>query len=279
MPELPEVETVKNELTPYVVGRKITGVDLLWAGMVKEPSPEEFRKRLTGQKITALGRRGKYLPFSLSGGDTLIVHLKMTGSLLVQPDSDEAPQYARAVFHLDNNTDVVFRDPRKFGVLRLVEDRNSIIGKLGPEPFDTEFTPELLGQLLTRRKAPVKALLCEQELIAGIGSMYADEALFATKIHPMRSGDSLTPKEIKNLHKEIRRILSAAIENKGASVDTYYRPDGSRGTAHYQFKVAHRFKEPCYTCGTPIQRIRVRQRGSYFCPHCQPEPKTVLGSY
>ncbi|HLB27872.1 MAG TPA: zinc finger domain-containing protein, partial [Dehalococcoidales bacterium] len=180
------------------------------------------------------------------------------------------PKYARAVFHLDNDTDVVFRDPRKFGVLRLVKDKDTVIGKLGVEPFDKEFTPKLLGELLTKRKAPIKALLTEQELIAGIGSMYADEALFATKIHSMRSGTSLTEKEIRNLHKAIRRILSAAIENKGASVDTYYRPDGSKGTAHYQFKVAHRFKEPCYTCGTPIERIKVRNRGSYFCPRCQP---------
>ena len=273
MPELPEVETVKNELLPYVIGRQITDVVLLWAGIVKEPSPEEFRSRLIGQKITGITRRGKYLPFSLSSGDTLIIHLKMTGSLLVQQDSAEPPRFARAVFHLDNDTDIVFRDPRKFGVLRLVEDKNSIIGKLGPEPFDKEFTPRLLGEILLKRKAPMKALLCEQHLIAGIGSMYADEALFATKIHPMRPGTSLSQKDIQNLHKEIRRILSAAIENKGASVDTYFRPDGSRGTAHYQFKVAHRFKEPCYTCGTPIERIKVRNRGSYFCPRCQQEKR------
>lgn len=270
MPELPEVETVKNELAPHILGRKITDVVLLWAGMVKEPAPEEFRARVIGQKITDITRRGKYLPISLSNGDSLIIHLKMTGSLLVQPDSAELPRFARAIFHLDNDTDVVFRDPRKFGVLRLVKDRESVIGKLGPEPFDKDFTPKLLGEILLKRKAPIKALLTEQHLIAGIGSMYADEALFAIKVHPMRSGTSLTEKEIKNLHKEIRRILRAGIENKGASVDTYYRPDGSRGTAHYQFKVAHRYKELCYTCGTRIERIKVRNRGSYFCPKCQP---------
>lgn len=273
MPELPEVETVKNELTPYVVGREVTDVVLLWPGIVKEPSPEEFRRRVIGQRITGISRRGKYLPFSLSGGDSMIVHLKMTGSLLVQQDSAEPPRFSRAIFHLDNDTDIIFRDPRKFGVLRLVKDRDSIIGKLGPEPFDKDFTPRLLGGILTKRKAPMKALLTEQNLIAGIGSMYADEALFATKIHPMRSGDSLTQKEIKNLHREIRRILWDGIENKGASVDTYFRPDGSKGTAHYQFKVAHRFKEPCFVCGTPIERIKVRNRGSYFCPKCQPAPK------
>jgi formamidopyrimidine-DNA glycosylase len=272
VPELPEVETVKNELAPCIIGRKITDVVLLWPGIVKEPSPEEFRTRLIGQEITGITRRGKYLPLSLSGGDSLIVHLKMTGSLLVQQDSAEPPRFARAIFHLDNDTDIVFRDPRKFGVLRLVKDRNSIIGKLGPEPFDESFTPEALGHILLRRKAPVRALLTEQGLIAGIGSMYADEALFAARIHPMRSGASLTHEEIRSLHKEIRRILWEGIENKGASVNTYYRPNGSKGTAHYQFKVAHRFKEPCYTCGTPIERIKVRNRGSYFCPKCQPAP-------
>jgi formamidopyrimidine-DNA glycosylase len=272
LPELPEVETVKNELAPHIIGRKITDVILLWPGLVKEPSPEEFRFRIIGQKITGITRRGKYLLISLSSGDSLIVHLKMTGSLLVQPDSTEPPRYARAIFHLDNDTDVVFRDPRKFGVLRLVKDKESVIGKLGPEPFDEKFTPKLLGDILLKRKAPIKALLTDQNLIAGIGSMYADEVLFATKIHPTRPGDSLTEKELRALHKEIRRILSEGIKNKGASVDTYYRPDGSRGTAHMQFKVAHHFKEPCHTCGTPIERIRVRGRGSYFCPKCQPAP-------
>ncbi|MFC2020678.1 Fpg/Nei family DNA glycosylase, partial [Chloroflexota bacterium] len=179
-----------------------------------------------------------------------------------------------AIIHLDNGTDIAFRDPRKFGVLRLVKDRNSIIGKLGPEPFDQDFTSQALKRILSGRKAPIKALLCEQSLIAGIGSMYADEANFATKIHPMRPGDSLTWKEIEQLYHEIRRILWTAIENKGASVDTYYRPDGTKGTAHYEFKVAHRFKEPCFVCGTPIERIKVRNRGSYFCPRCQPESKS-----
>ncbi|MDP2729196.1 MAG: bifunctional DNA-formamidopyrimidine glycosylase/DNA-(apurinic or apyrimidinic site) lyase [Dehalococcoidales bacterium] len=270
MPELPEVETVKNELLPYVIGRKITKVTLLWEGIVKEPSAEEFRSRLVGQAITGIARRGKYLPFSLSSGDALIIHLKMTGSLLIKQNSAEPPEYTRAVLYLDNDTALCFRDPRKFGVMRLVNDKDTIIGKLGPEPLEAGFTPQLLAQILAKRKTPMKALLCEQHLIAGIGSMYADEALFATGIHPLRTGESLTQREIESLHRAIRRILWAAIENKGASVNTYYRPDGTKGTAHNQFKVAHRFKQPCFVCGTPIERIKVRNRGSYFCPRCQP---------
>ncbi len=271
MPELPEVETVKNELMPHVVGRRITGVTLLWEGIVKEPSPDEFRSRVAGQTITGISRRGKYLSLALSSGDTLIIHLKMTGSLLVQPDNEEPPKYTRAIIHLDNGTDIDFRDPRKFGVLRVVDDNDKIIGKLGPEPFDADFTPQVLARILDKRKTPMKALLCEQHLIAGIGSMYADESLFAVKIHPERPGERVSGREVKSLYKAIRKILYAAIENKGASVDTYYRPDGSKGTAHFEFKVAHRFKEPCSVCGTPIERIKVRGRGSYFCPKCQPE--------
>jgi formamidopyrimidine-DNA glycosylase len=197
----------------------------------------------------------------------------MTGSLIVMQKSEELPKYTRAVIHLDNDTDIAFRDPRKFGVLRLVKNRNSIIGKLGPEPFDEDFTPQVLTRILEKRKTPMKALLCEQHLIAGIGSMYADEALFAIKVHPTQPGESLTQEETDHLYAVIREILYTAIENKGASVDTYYRPDGTQGTAHFQFKVAHRFKEPCRTCGTPIERIKVRGRGSYFCPECQPAPR------
>ena len=271
MPELPEVETVKNELSPYIIGRCVTGVTLLWEGIVKEPSAEEFRSRLIGQTITDIARRGKYLIVSLSSGDLLIIHLKMTGSLLVNQDSSEPPKYTRAVIHLDKDTSIFFRDPRKFGAMRLVKDKNSIIGKLGPEPLEADFTSQVLAQLLAKRTAPMKALLCEQNLIAGIGSMYADEALFATGVHPLRSGESLSQEEIERLYNAIRKILWSAIGNKGASTNTYFRPDGTRGTAHFEFKVAHRGGKPCANCGTPIERIVVRNRGSYFCPKCQPE--------
>jgi formamidopyrimidine-DNA glycosylase len=270
VPELPEVETVKNELSPHVIGHCITGVTLLWEGIVKGPSVNEFNSRLIGQRITGITRRGKYLLFSLSGGSTLIIHLKMTGSLLVQPASSELPKFTRAVLHLDNNTDIVFRDPRKFGMIRLVKNSNDIVGKLGPEPLETDFTPEVLVRLLSRRKAPMKALLCEQNIIAGIGSMYADEALFASGIHPMRTGDSLSQEEIERLYHAIRQVLWSGISGKGASVNTYFRPDGTKGTAHREFKVAHCGKKPCTVCGTPIERIVVRNRGTYFCPKCQP---------
>ena len=154
----------------------------------------------------------------------------------------------------------------------LVEDKNTIVGKLGPEPLEADFTPQVLLKRLNNRTAPIKALLCDQTFIAGIGNMYADEALFAARIHPLRSGKSLSRGEVKRLHSTIRQILSAAIGNKGASTDTYFRPDGTRGTAHFEFKVAHRRGQSCLVCGTPLERIVVRNRGTYFCPTCQPEP-------
>ena len=272
MPELPEVETVKNELTPHIVGRKLTGVTLFWDGIVKQPSAAEFCSRLTGQKITGLARRGKYLITSLTGDDLLIIHLKMSGSLLTGRDSSEPPKYTRAIMHLDNGTNIFFRDPRKFGGMWLVPDSRRVIKKLGPEPLEADFTPQVLAQRLNHRQAPVKALLCDQSVIAGIGNMYADEALYAARIHPLRTGASLSPDELARLHQVIQQILWAAIRNKGASIVNYYRPGGEKGTAHFEFKVAHGRGKTCAVCGSPIQRITVRNRGTYFCPRCQPAP-------
>ncbi|UCD08391.1 MAG: bifunctional DNA-formamidopyrimidine glycosylase/DNA-(apurinic or apyrimidinic site) lyase [Dehalococcoidales bacterium] len=269
MPELPEVETVRNELTPHIIGRRITGLTFEWDRIVKKIQVEDFERGVIGQEILALDRRGKYLIFSLSSGDYMIIHLKMTGSLLVQKKEDELPRFTRAVIHLDNDTDIVFRDPRKFGVMRLVDDPEPVIGKLGPEPLKDDFTIDVFRERLLNRKAPMKALLCDQNVIAGIGSMYADEVMFDTGIYPVRLPESLSDKEKKHLYKAIRRILYAAIENKGASVNTYYRPDGSEGTAHFEFNVAHRGGQPCNVCGTPIERMVVRGRGTYYCPKCQ----------
>jgi len=273
MPELPEVETIKNELPPYIVGHRITSVTLLWEGIVRQPSVEEFYSRLIGQRITEVARRGKYLILGLTSNEVLIIHLKMSGSLLLKPASAEPDKYIRAILHLDNETQLHFRDPRKLGAMWLVEDKNAIVGKLGPEPLETDFTPQLLAQRLNNRTAPIKALLCDQTFIAGIGNMYADEALFAARIHPLRLGKSLSQDEVERLHSAIRKTLWSAIGYKGASVDTYFRPGGELGIAHFQFQVAHYLSgKLCPVCGTPIQRIPIRNRGSYFCPKCQRGP-------
>ena len=266
MPELPEVETIKNELAPHIIGHTVTGVTLFWQGIVRQPSVEEFCSRLIGQKITGVERRGKYLIFGLTSGEALISHLKMTGSLLLKPPD----RFIRAIIHLDGETEIYFRDPRKLGVMWLVMDKNTVVDKLGPEPLEAGFTSKVLAQRLSKRTAPIKALLCDQSFVAGIGNMYADEALFSAGIHPLRSGKSLSPEEVGRLYRAIRQVLSAAIGNKGASVDTYFRPGGEIGTAHFQFRVAHRGGEPCPVCGTHLQRIPIRNRGSYFCPKCQP---------
>jgi len=267
MPELPEVETVKNEIAPHVLGRTVTGVTPIWPGIIKEIPISEFTSRVAGQKIVALSRHGKYLLFHLAGGDALVVHLKMTGSLWA--GATEPPQYTRAIIHLDNGQNIYFRDPRKFGVLKLIRDTKEIESKLGPEPLEKEFTVDVFASRLKNRTAPIKALLLDQKFLAGVGNMYADESLFAARIHPERVSGSLTRNEIKRLYDAIRQVLTAAIENKGASIVTYYRPDGSRGTAHFQFNVAHGQVKKCHVCGTPIRRIVVRGRGTYFCPHCQ----------
>ena len=268
MPELPEVETIRNELSPWVVGQSFTQVTIFDARLVPEASTEELRHKLVGQTIGSLQRRGKYLIFHLSDSQSLIMHLRMTGSLLLNPE--EINHYARAVFCFSNGTQLVFRDQRRLGLIRLVDNTETIVGKLGPEPLAESFTPGVLGGLLSKHHIPIKAALIDQNVIAGIGNMYADEALFAARIHPLRQADTLSLQEIKTLYHSIRNVLRSAIGSKGASVDTYVRPEGQLGVAQFDFKVAHRNGQPCPVCGSPVQRISVRKRGSYFCPHCQP---------
>ena len=265
---MPEVETVKNELMPHILGHKIIDVILFWERMVQNPSVEDFRSRLIGQEITGLDRRGKYLFIELSGGEVLVIHLRMSGSLLLSNRSDG--RFTRAIIHLDNDTQLYFRDPRKFGVMWVAKDKGAIDAKLGPEPLEIGFTAGTLAPRLHNRTAPIKALLLDQTFLAGIGNMYADEALYAAKIHPLRAGGSLSGGEVKRLYKAIREVLKSAVVNKGSSIINYYRPGGELGTAQVEFKVAHGRGKYCLNCGTPIERIKVRNRGTYFCPKCQP---------
>jgi len=270
MPELPEVETIKNELSPYVIGRKFARVTIYDTKLVRQPSAEELCQKLIGQRVGSLERRGKYLIFHLSDSEVLIIHLRMSGALLLNPTQPD--KYTRAVFHFDNNNQFAFTDRRRLGVLWLVEDEQTIVGKLGPDSMSSELNVEVLANLLHKHQAPVKAMLLDQTFIAGIGNMYADEALFAARIHPLRKANSLSPVEIKRLYNAIVDILQSAIEGRGASVDTYKRPDGEPGTAQFNFHVAHRGGKPCAVCGTSIQRLAIRNRGSYFCPNCQTLP-------
>ncbi len=268
MPELPEVETIKNDLAPIAAGRKIVGIEFLWPGTLLAPSAGEFETAVKGRCITKLSRRGKYLVFHLDDGSKMLVHLRMTGSFLSGCQPEDLPKHTRAVIHLDNGGHLFFIDPRKFGKFQLVNDE-AVLEKLGPEPLEDSFTPEVLGDLLLRRKAPVKAVLVDQSVIAGIGNMYADEALFLARIHPLKVAGSLSSGEVRRLHAAIQAVLREAIANKGASISNYFRPGGEKGYAHQQFRVAHRKGEVCPDCGASLQRIMVRQRGTYFCPCCQ----------
>lgn len=269
MPELPEVETIKRELAPHIVGRQFIGLRVCDDKPVRQASVAEFCTGLVGQWVKSLERRGKYLIFRLSSGQVLVIHLRMTGALLLNPANND--RFARVVFQLDDGKQLVFSDRRRLGVMWLAENEKVIEDKLGIEPLTADFTAEKLTERLKGRQAPIKAVLLDQSIVAGIGNMYADEALFAAKIHPLKKAGGLSSKEASRLHKAIINVLQMAIDNKGASVDTYKRPGGELGTAHYEFHVAHRRGGICHVCGAHIQRTTVGNRGTYFCPVCQKE--------
>jgi formamidopyrimidine-DNA glycosylase len=272
MPELPEVETIKNDLRPLIEGRRFTGVSFTWPRMVLAPTVDEIVRRLPGQTIREADRRGKYLVLRLESGESLVLHMRMTGSLRVRPAGEASGgtiTYVTAVFSLDDGKELVFCDRRKLGTVSLLEDEGVLETKLGPEPLDASFTPEALKERLVGRTAPIKALLCDQGFIAGIGNMYADEALFRSRLHPLRQGGSLSKAEIRRLRIAIVEVLEKGIRNAGASISDYRRPNGESGNQQDAFDVAHRGGQPCKVCSTPIERIVVRNRGTYFCPKCQ----------
>jgi len=276
MPELPEIETIKNELSPRITGEWFTDTIILDQKILAGGSVDELRDGLIGRRIESLARRGKYLILHLSSDTALIMHLRMTGALLLNPS--EIDRYARAVFVFGNGCRLVFRDQRRFGLVWLVDDANTVVGRLGPEPLEQDFTPDLLEQRLSRRHIPVKAALLDQRIVAGIGNMYADESLFAARIHPLRRASDLSAAEVRTLYDCICRVLRTAIDCKGASVDTYVLPDGEAGTAHCDFKVAHKGGRPCPVCENTIERVPIQNRGSCFCPTCQPLAQEHHGS-
>lgn len=226
---------------------------------------------LIGRTVEAVDRRGKYLLFRLAGGGVLILHLKMTGVLLLRADAEPPSGHTRAIFRFDGGAALHFMDQRKFGRIWLVEEERSVLGKLGPEPLAPAFDESNLRAILRGRRLPIKALLCDQAAIAGIGNMWADEILFEAGIHPRRSAAALTDTEVKALYRAIRAVLARGIEQMGATVSTYRRPDGEPGGAQDGFRVAHRRGESCPRCGASLGYIKIRGRGTYFCPRCQKE--------
>ncbi len=272
MPELPEVETIAADLRKQLIGRRFLAAHILWPRTLAAPDPASFNARLSGCGVIDVGRRGKYLLIGLDSGDTLIIHLRMTGRLALMAEDDPRLEedHVRARFALADGSYLVFTDARKFGRIWLAQDTAQVLGKLGPEPFDWHFTPQQLGERLASRRAPVKALLLDQNLIAGLGNIYADEALYLAGIHPLRPGASLTPDEVSRLHAAIRSVLAESIAQRGTMLRDYRTPYGPDGAYKSRLRVYGQPGRPCPRCATPIERIRVAQRSTHFCPRCQP---------
>lgn len=265
MPELPEVETVVRRLRGPLIGRRFCSVYVNWERMVQVPV-EEFRMRLPGQRVEDISRRGKYLVIQLSQGDNLIIHLKMTGDLMVQLAADPPHQHDRIVFDLEDGYQLRFRDARKFGRVYLTDEPAEVLGRLGPEPLDEGFTEDDFLGLFDGRSARIKPLLLDQKFIAGLGNIYADEVLFLAGIRPQRRSDTLAEEDKRRLYRAIREVLLIAIRQKGTSLaDEAYRGGGYQ----QQFLVYSREEQPCPKCGSLIRRIRLGQRSAHFCPDCQ----------
>jgi formamidopyrimidine-DNA glycosylase len=271
MPELPEVETIVRGLRKSIEGRSFIGVSLSWPRQIATPEPGEFARRLSGQQVRILDRRGKYIVFQLTH-DVLLIHLKMTGRLYITGSTISGfgeDRWVRAVFGLDNGHEMRFSDARKFGRLYLVGRADEITGPLGPEPLSSDFTLTGFQASLSRRLTNIKALLLNQRILAGVGNIYADEALWEARIAPQRKANTLKSEEVAALYAAVRLVLQRGIDYEGASVSWYRKADGSRGGSQNQFNVYDQEGKPCSRCGTPVVKIRLGQRGTHFCPVCQ----------
>ncbi|RLC91716.1 MAG: formamidopyrimidine-DNA glycosylase [Chloroflexi bacterium] len=274
MPELPEVETVAQGLRASLVGHTVVGVDVRWARSVVSSNPTAFAGRLTGQAVIGVGRRGKWVVIALSGGDTLLVHLRMTGRLVLGPGEPLDDRHVRVLFSLDDGRTLYFSDQRKFGRLHLVDDPSGMLDELGPEPLADSFTVAHLGEMLAQRRGRIKPLLLNQRFLAGLGNIYTDEALWRAGVHPLRRADTLTPAEVRRLHRAIRAVLRAAIASGGTTLPdaAYQQADGRAGEFAHHLAVYGRAGQPCPRCGVTIKRIKVSHRGTHFCPRCQSLP-------
>jgi formamidopyrimidine-DNA glycosylase len=273
MPELPEVETFATDLRPLVTGRTITAVEVRFPKMVRHPEAEAFARDLPGRRVVALERRGKYLVFRLDNGAVLIVHLGMTGQLLHKLPEDPARPHTHVVLRLDNGTELRYSDPRQFGRLLLGTEEELVaaraLPRLGPEPLDPAFTARDLHRRLAGRRAPLKMLLLDQAILAGVGNIYADEACFRARIRPDRPAGRLSAVRVKRLHGAIRDSLELGIANRGSSVDDYVDVYGAKGRQQEQLQVYGRGGEPCLGCGSPLTLIRLGGRATVFCRRCQ----------
>jgi formamidopyrimidine-DNA glycosylase len=273
VPELPEVETVRRALAPLLEGATIARAEILDARLTRPVDPVTVAAELTGETVVALGRRGKYMLWRMASGRTLVVHLRMTGSLRHAPPG-ELPEdpHRRALLVLGDGVEVVYRDVRRFGTWELLEpgeEEGYLSRRLGPEPLEPRFDVASMARVLAGRAAPVKAVLLDQRRIAGVGNIYADEALWQARVHPRRPAGSLDADEVRRLHRAIRAVLRRGIELQGATLRDYALPDGEGGGMQSEFRVYGRGGEPCERCGTPIERDVVAGRGTWSCPTCQ----------
>jgi formamidopyrimidine-DNA glycosylase len=283
VPELPEVETVARDLRPRIVGATIVGTRCTWSRTIRTHDPEAFAAAVAGRRIEAVHRRAKLVVVDLSGEAALTIHLKMTGQLFVVPSGAAEDPYVRLVLELADGREIRFRDIRKFGRVGLYP-RDPATGELvtetggaavfaghGPEPLDDAFTLRAFRARLRRRKGRLKPLLLDQAFLAGVGNIYADEALWTARLHPLRSAPTLRPPDERRLYEAIRSILAEAVERRGSSIDDYTAPDGD-GEMQEHLNVYQRTAEACPRCGRPIRRIVIGARATHFCSWCQRLP-------
>jgi formamidopyrimidine-DNA glycosylase len=287
MPELPEVETVCRQLEPEIEGRRVERLEVLDARWCRPVAPAELEAAAAGATIEGLGRRGKYLLLALDGERTLVMHLRMTGNLvlvegeekldpsegrrLYEAERSTSERHLRARFRLDDGRQLWFTDPRRFGEAFLIDDADlaARFAKLGVEPLSDEFTPEVLGQMAAGRTAPLKSFLLDQSGVAGVGNIYADEALFRARLHPLSPAGSMKAEHLEALRDAVVAALEAGIDGGGASIDDYRDGRGEKGTMQDEFLVHTREGEPCPRCDGTIVRIVVSGRSTYYCPSCQ----------
>jgi formamidopyrimidine-DNA glycosylase len=274
MPELPEVQTLVNDLNASnLKGKTITAVQVFWPPTISEPTLEAFCQRLREKVINRIWRRGKYIIFDLSGGNNLLLHLRMTGSLrLVSPEVSRS-KHEHVILTLEETLQLRFHDTRKFGRMLLVKNPQEILGHLGPEPLSPRFTGKVLAGILDSRKRLLKPLLLDQSVIAGMGNIYVDEALWDAKIHPCRIAANLSYIEVKGLHRALRKVMKRGLKNYGtvlASRKSSSYSIGMRKSRNQdELKVFRRTGLPCPRCKSNIERIAVGQRSTHVCPKCQ----------
>ncbi len=264
MPELPEVETIARGLKDKLIGKTILEVDVLWARTLAMPTVKIFKEQIRGQKITGVSRRAKYLVIQLKNYN-LLVHLRMSGDLILRESKIKPEKHDRLVIRLTGKYDLAFNDTRKFGRVWLTDQPDNVLGKLGPEPLEKEFTAEWLYKSLQARKRQLKPLLLDQTFIAGLGNIYTDECLNIAKLHPLALAYSVKRKQAEALHKAIKAVLKEGIRRNGASIDWVYRG----GDYQNYFRVYDQQGRPCPACGSIIKKFTVGQRGTHICPKCQ----------